>query len=149
MRALLMDPQRIQAEYERRLENESAADPRPGDVLEKRMAALQRGIKRLIDSYQDGLLEKEEFEPRIRGLRDRLSQLQAAINEVVSRESEANDLRLIIGQLEGFAERVREGLDSGGFALRREIIRTLIKRVELDEETVRIVYKVNVFPPVD
>jgi hypothetical protein len=28
------------------------------------MAALQRGIERLIDSYQDGLIEKEEFEPR-------------------------------------------------------------------------------------
>ena len=41
-----------------------AADPQPGDVLEQRMAALQRGIKRLIDSYQDGLIEKEEFEPR-------------------------------------------------------------------------------------
>ena len=41
-----------------------AADPQPGDVLEQRMAVLQRGIKRLIDSYQDGLIEKEEFEPR-------------------------------------------------------------------------------------
>jgi hypothetical protein len=42
-----------------------------------------------------------------------------------------------------------EGLDSGGFAMRQEIIRTLIKRVELDEETVRIIFKVNVSPPVD
>ena len=33
----------------------------------KKVAAVRRSIERLIDSYQDGYLEKGEFEPRIRG----------------------------------------------------------------------------------
>src|SRR5262249_16807166 len=55
---------------------------------------------------------------------------------------EADGLRLVIGQLEGFAERVREGLDEASWATRREVVRALIKRVEVDDEEVRIVYRV-------
>ncbi|MER8837013.1 hypothetical protein [Mesorhizobium sp. M0909] len=40
------------------------------------MATLRRGIGRLIDSYAEGVIDKAEFEPRIAGLKQRLSQLQ-------------------------------------------------------------------------
>jgi hypothetical protein len=35
---------------------------------------LKRGIARLIDAYEDGLLKKEEFEPRLRNAKGRLGQ---------------------------------------------------------------------------
>ena len=48
-------------------------------------------MDRLIDSYQDGYLEKEEFEPRIRGLRERLAQLETAAAMPRNRDGATRD----------------------------------------------------------
>ena len=65
--ALLADPARVEQEYQRRAAGEEAEGAAAeGEALAKRVAAVQRGISRLIDSYSEGLLEKEEFEPRLR-----------------------------------------------------------------------------------
>ena len=52
----------------------------------------------------------------------------------------------MIGQLEEFARRVSEGLREPDWLTRREIIRALVKQVEIDEEEVRIVYRVSPSP---
>src|SRR5262249_54937376 len=70
------DRARVAGEYQRRLQNPSAAaSPRP--VGEALLHKVKRGIARLIDAYQDGLLDKAEFEPRLRGAKERLAQLEA------------------------------------------------------------------------
>jgi hypothetical protein len=107
---------------------------------------VKRGIARLIDAYEEGLLDKMEFEPRIRGARERLSKLEAEARAQAERSAQEEDLRLVIGQLEEFAERVREGLNDPDWTTRREIIRALVKRVEIDAEEVRVVYKVSPLP---
>jgi hypothetical protein len=42
----------------------------------RQMTSLRRGIARLIDGYTEGVIDKTEFEPRIAGLKQRVSQLQ-------------------------------------------------------------------------
>src|SRR5208283_366394 len=44
--------------------------------VEKQMANVWCGIERLIDSYAEGFVEKGEFEPRITGMKQRMSQLK-------------------------------------------------------------------------
>jgi site-specific DNA recombinase len=39
--------------------------------------ATRRPIARLLDAYENGLMDKGEFEPRIRRARERLIQLEA------------------------------------------------------------------------
>ncbi len=53
------------------------------------------------------------------------------------------ELRLILGRLEDFTSRVKEGLHSADWSTRREIIRALVKRVEIDQEQVRVVFRVD------
>ena len=53
---------------------------------------------------------------------------------------------LVIGQFQDFAQRVSEGLHEGDWTTRREIIRALVKRIEIGPETVRVVYKVAPAP---
>ena len=102
-------------------------------------------MSRLIDAFGDGLLERDEFEPRLRAARERLSRLEEEERTALGRGEEEAALRLVIGQLEGFARRVKEGLHGADWATRREVIRALVKRVEVGEEEVRVVYKVT--PP--
>ena len=55
-------------------------------------------------------------------------------------------VELVIGQLEEFARRVSDGLQGSDWLTRREIIRALVKRVEIEHQEVRIVYRVSPSP---
>ena len=55
-------------------------------------------------------------------------------------------LRLIVGRLEDFKSRVADGLDSLDRSARRDIIRTLVRRIELDQEKVNIVFMIAPLP---
>jgi site-specific DNA recombinase len=78
VRELLEDPSRVAHEYHRRIGQASDRAGPPDQVvrLDRQMTALRRGIDRLIDGYAGGFIDKAEFEPRIAGLKLRLSQLQ-------------------------------------------------------------------------
>jgi len=146
VRSLLLDPTRLAVEHRRRLDGPAEpVDPKATSAT-KKVAAVRRSIARLIDSYQDGYLEKGEFEPRIRGLRERLTQLEATAAGLVKQERSEEEVRQVIGAIEQFAAGVRERLDSSDFTTQRDLIRTLVDRIEVGEETVRIVYKVNIVP---
>jgi site-specific DNA recombinase len=84
--------------------------------------------------------------PRIRAARERLSKLEEEYKQRTEEEDREAELRLVIGQLEDFASRISEGLDSTSWLTRREIVQALVKRVEVDEEEVRIVYRVGPSP---
>jgi len=100
----------------------------------------------LIDACGDGLLERSEFEPRVTAARERLSRLEEEHKRVADEEVMEAELRLVIGQLEEFGRRVSEGLEGTDWPTRREIIRALVKRVEVDEDEARIVYRVSPSP---
>ena len=52
----------------------------------------------------------------------------------------------MIGQLEEFARRVSQELQEPDWDTRREVVRALVKKVEIDEQEVRIVYRVSPSP---
>src|SRR5262249_61674787 len=101
------------------------------------MGKLRRGIARLIDSYADGLISKEEFEPRVTRMRERMQHLEDQLH-LLKKEAEVEaELRLVLGRLETFADHVQAGLHQADFQTRREIPPTLVKRVEADEQQIR------------
>jgi len=141
---LLSHPERLEQEYRRRLVQE---DKPPDELssLEARMGRLRQGIARLIDSYAEGLIDKGEFEPRMARMRERLKQIEAQAQQVQDEASLERELTLILGRLDEFAARVKNGLHEADWLTRREIIRALVKRVEIDQEQVRVMFRVN--PP--
>lgn len=147
---LLSEPRRVEAEYERRL----SQPDRPQVVQERErqqamIKKLERGIERLIDAFGDGLLNKTEFEPRIRASRERLAKLTEEVQSQIDQEALEREMRLVIGQLEAFADRVRSGLDQADWPSRRAIICGLVKRIEVEHDQVRVVYRIDPNPPAD
>jgi site-specific DNA recombinase len=144
--ALLAEPARVEQEYQRRLQGSPAgAGGGEGAALAKRAAGVRKAISRLIDGYSEGLLEKEEFEPRLRAARERLARLEAEARAQADAEARRAELRLVIGKLQEFAEGIKSGLGQADWATRREVIRALVKQIEIGEEDIQIVYRV---PPV-
>jgi site-specific DNA recombinase len=138
---LLEQPERLATEYRRRL-----AEPLPeaGELTatEAQMSKLRHGMARLIDSYAEGLIDKGEFEPRISRLRQRLGHLEEQARQLVDLLQVQDELRLIVGQVESFAGQVRQGLADADWLARRELIRLLVKRVEIGRGDVKVVFRV-------
>jgi site-specific DNA recombinase len=147
VRALLKEPGRVADEYRRRTSQAHDA-PAPSEEIariERQMSALQRGIARLIDAYSSGLIDKAEFEPRITALRQRMAQLSKQKHVAVEAANAEHELSLVISQLKDFSARVTQGLDQLDWLGKREIIHTLVRRIEIDQDDVEIVFRVQ--PP--
>ena len=63
VRQLLSEPERVRAEYERRLQGPETGPSREVEHIDKLISNVKKMISRLIDAYGDGLLDKSEFEP--------------------------------------------------------------------------------------
>src|SRR4029450_3149752 len=56
------------------------------------------------------------------------------------------ELKLLIGHLEEFVARVQQNLASADWMMKREIIRALVRRVEIDKQEVTVVFRVGPDP---
>ena len=141
--ALLGDPDRIRREFDRQKSQVPAPEPRRLEAIAKEVQRVKRGISRMLDLYQEGDLEKGEFEPRYARARQRLSELDSEASAISERITREEGLGTILENFEQYARRVRNGLESAAWATRREIIRTLVKRIEIDEGDIHIVYRIG------
>ena len=141
---LLKEPDRITHEHHRRL-TRTSQDTRV-DQIRALTQKTERGMSRLIDAYQDGLIERTQFEPRLRQTQERLSQLNQQLAELLQEQSRQEDLRLVVSHVEAFAGMVEDGLEQADWATQRQIIRTLVKQIEIGVEAVKLVYRVDRLP---
>jgi site-specific DNA recombinase len=143
--SLVKEPGRLRREFERRLERPATET---GDLAhgEDSIARLKRRIARLIDAYENGWLDKAEFEPRIERVKQQLDREQKTLARQQLETTSDEELRLLIGQFDSFAQQINEGLEDANFETRRKLLRLLIQRIEIDRDEVRIVYKVQPRP---
>ncbi len=146
VRTLLEHPGRVTEEYRRRLDPENNSKQSELANVESRLSKLRHGLGRLIDSYAEGLIEKSEFEPRVKDLRDRSARLDNQAKELTNKESLETELRLVVSCLEQFVSSVKGGLDHADWVTKRDIIRALVRRVEVKKEQVNVVFRVDPFP---
>jgi len=141
--ALLAHPERLAEEYRRRLQPEASTKRPPLVTVENQISQLRQGVARLIDSYADGLIDKHEFEPRITRLRQRLARLEAQRQHLANEAASHAELQLIIGRLEDFATKVHQNLADIDWTSQRDLIRTLVKRVEVAQDQVNVVFRID------
>jgi len=144
--ALLAHPERLADEYRRRLHAPGRAKRPAQPTLDAQIGKLRQGLARLIDSYAEGLIDKQEFEPRITRLRQRLTALEEQVQQLQDEAALHTELQLIMGRLEDFAAQVHGGLAVADWTSKRELIRALVKRVEVTPNQVNVVFRVDQRP---
>jgi site-specific DNA recombinase len=143
--ALLREPRRLAAEFQRRCDQPAP----PAETLawlQQQQAKEKRALGRLIDAYENGLLNKEELAPRLERTRQRLQQWQTQAQEFLETQARERDLDHAVGRLEDFAQRIDAGLRQPTPTQKREILKALIKRVEIAPEKIRVIYKIHPLP---
>lgn len=76
-------------------------------------------------------------------MKERIAVLEAQVKHLNDETTLYRELRLLIGRLEEFATKVANSLDQVDWNTQREIIRLLVKRVEVDTEQVNVVFRVG------
>ncbi len=144
---LLEDPNRLAHEYQNRLEAvQNIHNDTDLSLLEKQIAKVRQGISRLIDGYAEGYLDKAEAEPRIRQFKQRLKTLEEQSQNIRIQDQQRMDLKLVIGRIEEFSSKVKVGLEKLDWKGQRELIRTLVKRVEIGKEQINVVFRIGEGP---
>jgi site-specific DNA recombinase len=147
VRAVLEDPARLEQEYRQRdeaLRELPTLAERSAHVAQRRK--LEQGLARLIDAYTEGLLCKQEFEPRLERLRERLAAVEEQAHQDVEQEIATQELHLLLGRLDEFANKVHTGLADADWHLRRDIIRGLVKEIEVTSQQVTVVFRIGPQP---
>ena len=143
--ALLRHPERLSKEYQRRLDELEKTDAQAHDTaaLTAQANKLKKGISRLIDTYAEGYLDKEEFEPKIKQLKTKLLQIETQIEACQQQTSKQMELCLIVNQIEQFSGTVKTNLDNLEFHEKRDLIRALVKRIEIYKDEIIVVFRVD------
>src|SRR3954447_9535293 len=144
---LLEDPAHVLHEYERRLDA-ARTGPRRVELkaVDRQLTKVRGGIGRLIDSYAEGLIDKAEFEPRLSELRRRVAKLEVEAAALKTSAEQTRCLQLVIGKLEAFAAIIADRLEGADWATQRDLIRTLVQRIEIDDDHVRVVFRIDPGP---
>ncbi len=145
--SLLKEPERIQREFEQRLQSDTPGAANDDIVeIERSMSKLTAKLNRLLDAFAEGLIAKPDLRIRSERIRAELKSMGAELKEKKLERDAAAELRLLVTRVDDFAKRIRAGLEGATWEQKREILRLLVKEVQLDETKIRVVYRVEPGP---
>ena len=138
---LLKNPQRLEREYQdRKTEGASLEDV---ETLKAQRGKLQHALERLIDSFTEGLIDKNQFKSRMERTKSRIADLDSRINAGAGDVDPLENLRSATKRLRDLAAAVGRDLAAANWHRRREIIRTLVQRIDIGSEILKIIFRVT------
>ncbi len=140
----LQNPKRLLEEWRRRgaTDGVQAELRQYRDEAARLLTKQERSLQRLLDAYEADVIELDELKTRTQRVRQQLNGARSDLKKAEARLTETIELQEVIGRLESFHERVNRRLDDRTWEDRRQLIRMLVSRVEIDEEGATVVYRV-------
>lgn len=104
--------------------------------IERKLQASEREIQRLIDAYQAEAIDLLELQKRRKRIDEYGHALRARIQEIQRQQQDReHEIRLLQGANE-FCQSVQEALIEPTFETKRKILRLVVDRIIIDEESV-------------
>src|SRR5215813_12349776 len=143
---LLEDPTLIQRELDRRLEAARASDPtrKREQSLQRELTHVGKGIERLLNAYQEGLLSIEQLRERMPVLRQRQQALSAELQAIADQTNDRAAFLRLAETLIAFLARLRSAAETLGVIGRQKIVRLLVKDILVGEDTITIRHSIPI-----
>ena len=141
IRCLLSDPDLLRQHFEASRGDPAidGRDERERARLERQIAAAAREVQRLIDAYQNGVIELAELQERRQRSDEHTRFLRQRVDEIEQqRRGREQELRLVQG-LEVFCASIQDALVDPSFAVKQQILQLVIDRIVVEDT--RIVIK--------
>ena len=138
--SLLADPKVIRAELERRLQELRTTSPITAQKqqLERQLQRSERAIHRLVQAYQEELIELEELRRRSPELRSKVTTLRTQLDVLEVQAVDQETYLKLAESLEGFLARLRNAAHCSSLVERQRVVRLLVREVLIGPERVVI-----------
>jgi len=137
---MLKNPQRLAQDSQQKAA--VGSNPEHPEILKAKLSKLQRGLERLIDTYSEGAIEKEQFTPRLSRTKARIAELEARIREQSEGAGRRQELQSLVDHFRKLATHLGPAVENADWSRRREIIRSLVERVDIGLADIAIVFRV-------
>ena len=143
---LLEDPTLIQQELDRRLVAARASDPtrKREQSLQRELTHIGKGVERLLNAYQEGLLSIEQLRERMPVLRQRQQALSAELRAIADQTNDRAAFLRLAETLTAFLARLRSAAETLSVMERQKIVRLLVKDVLVGEDTITIRHSIPI-----
>ena len=137
---LLGNPGLIRSEIQRRIQTIQTFNPtkQRKEVLGKEIIKVAKSIEKLLDAYQEDLLQLDELRSRMPDLRRREKTLKSEFTSIDSIYADQQAILKLTENIEDFLSSLRKTSDTMSVTERQKILRLLVKDILIDDETIRI-----------
>ncbi len=141
---LLENPDLIRSEIDRRIQEIQDSGPiqRKTQALAKELARVQKGIEKLLDAYQEGLLKLEELRRRIPELRRREHAVTTELQRAQASTDDRQRLLRLAQNVKSFLGRLRTTADTMNVPERQIILRLVAKEILVYGDTIKICHSI-------
>jgi site-specific DNA recombinase len=143
---LLEEPVLIQQELDRRLVAARSCDPtrKREQSLQRELTHVDKGIERLLNAYQEGLLSIDQLRERMPLLHQRQKTLRAELQSIVDQTNDRAGFLRLAETLTAFLTRLRSAAETLSVIERQRIVRLLVKEVLVGEDTITIRHSIPI-----
>ena len=143
---LLQEPALIQQELDRRLAAARSSDPtrKHEQNLQRELIHVGKGIERLVNAYQEGLLSIEQLRGRMPALHQREQTLRAELQAIADQTNDRAAFLRLAETLTAFLARLRSAAETLSVTERQRIVRLLVKDVLVGEDTITIRHSIPI-----
>jgi site-specific DNA recombinase len=143
---LLEDPELIRHEIQRRFQEIQDSNPtkKRKEVIYREITRQQKCIVKLLDAYQEGLLELDELRSRMPNLRKRSEALQAELRSLEAIAVDQQTFLRLAENIEGFLARLRSTADTLDVIERQKILRLVVKEILMHKEVIKIRHSIPI-----
>jgi len=138
---LLRNPEKLERDFKE--SNNAVASLQTAGALKAQRLKQQYALERLIDSFTEGLISKDQFTPRMARTRSRIAELDTQIQAYSGDIDQMEHLRLGVARLRELSATVGPGLADSDWHRKREVVRTVVQRIEIGHENIRIVFRLS------
>ncbi len=143
---LLEDPEMIRTEIERRIKEIQDSSPtrKRKEVINREITRKQKGIEKLLDAYQEGLLKIDELRDRLPNLRKKLESLESELRNLEATAADQKMFLRLADNIEKFLERLRSNADTLEVIERQKILRLVVKEILIHKATIKIKHSIPI-----
>ncbi len=143
---LLKEPDLIRREIQRRVKEIQDCNPtrKRKEVLDREIVRHRKGMEKLLDAYQEGLLNLDELRNRLPNLRKRCEALQSELRNLETAFVDQQTFLRMANNMGCFLDRLRSAANTLEVVERQKILRLIVKEILVHKDTIKIKHSIPV-----
>src|SRR5262249_50589824 len=146
---LLEEPDLIRREIERRIDelrNAREQSASSSKNVDRELAKTERAIEKLLDAYQEDLVDLDELRTRMRRLNAKRAELDHAVKQIEARAATSQDYLKLVDDIASFIKKLLTNGIQVSLEERHRVLRALVKEILVDDDRVIIRHSIPIKP---